>query len=86
MQRVIEEEIVHICAVCYMGINMDSPEARNVDGFWTCSSDCSSKLLKEKKMWTDREWNELGKMQELFEERQRAEIKAARKAFGKIIP
>ena len=83
MQRIIEGEIVHICAVCYRGIKMDSSEARNVDGFWACSSSCSGKLLKEKKMWTDREWNELCKMQELFEERKRAEIKAARKEFSK---
>lgn len=82
MQKTMEDEIIHVCAVCYRGITRDNPAARNVDGFWACSSSCGSKLMKEKQMWTTREWHELCKMQELFEERKRAEIKAARKEFS----
>lgn len=78
MIRAVNEENLHICAVCYRNIKNDNVAARKIDDFWGCSSRCINKLLKEKKMWTSKEWDELGKMQALYEERKRMEIDKAR--------
>ena len=84
MERTMEDEILHICAVCYRGISKDSLAARDIDGFWACSSNCVSKLLKEKKMWTPTEWDELCKIQALYEERKRRELNSGKIIFSKI--
>lgn len=84
IERAIEEEIIHICAVCYRAIKKDDPAARDIDGFWVCSSNCASKLLKEKRMWTAKEWDELCKMQAIYEERRRREINSGKIIFSKI--
>lgn len=70
------ERSVHSCAVCSTNIKRDDLIARRIDSFWVCSSKCVNKLLKEKKMWTPKEWDELGKIQAVYDERKRAGISA----------
>ena len=83
MQRAIAYDNSGICVVCNRNIKKDSLATRNIDGLCVCSLNCADKFLKEKNKWTSKEWDELCKMQALFEERKRAEIKAARKEFSK---
>ena len=77
MERAIVDENIRICVVCRKNIKKDKLSARKIEGFWVCSSHCTNKFLKEKKMWTPKEWGELCKMQALYEERKRAEITTA---------
>lgn len=70
------EKAIHSCAVCSRDIERDNLIARRVDSFWVCSTKCVNKLLKEKKMWTPKGWDELGKIQALYDERKRAGITA----------
>lgn len=84
MQRAVAYENLGICVVCNRNIKKDSLATRNIDGLCVCSLDCADKFLEEKKKWTSREWDELCKMQALFEERKRAEINPAQQELSKI--
>lgn len=84
MERKTFGENMHICVVCNKNINEEESKASNIDGLWICSSNCLSKFQKEKKKWTQEEWDELCKMQASYEERKRAQINTAKEKAGKI--
>lgn len=84
MRRAISYENSSICAVCNRNIRKDSLGTRNIDGLCVCSLNCADRFLEEKKKWTTSEWDELCKMQALYEERKRAETNLVHKEFSKI--
>ena len=76
IERAIANENIGICTVCNKKIKNDDLIARKIDGVWLCGYSCIEKFLEEKKMWTPNDWGELCKLQILYEERKRAEIKS----------
>ena len=69
--KAIADEIIGICVVCNRKIQRENKMARQLDGLWVCGSSCMSKFLKEKKKWTADNWDEICKLQALYEERKR---------------
>ena len=84
MQRTMARENARICVVCNRNIKKDNLSSRHIDGLCLCSLNCVDKFLEEKKKWTAKEWDELCKMQALYEERKRAEINIAHKELSTI--
>ena len=73
MARTTIEETVGICVVCNRNVKKDKLASRQIDGLWVCSSGCIDKFLKEKKKWIPENWEQLCRMQALYEERKRTE-------------
>lgn len=67
------DEIIGICVVCNQKIKKQKVTAKKIDGLLLCGLVCTGKFLKEKKKWTSEKWDELCKMQALYEVRKREE-------------
>ena len=84
MERSIAYENASVCVVCNKKVKRDKLKAMKIDGFWICGSNCIDKFLKAREMWNPKGWDEVCKMQMLYEERKRAEINTANKELSKI--
>lgn len=79
MERESAYENMRTCVVCNRKINEGKSKAKQLDGLWICGLNCVNKFQKEKQKWTPEEWDELCKMQALYEKRKQAEINTAQK-------
>ena len=66
-------EVIGTCVVCNKKIIEDNKAARTIDRLWVCSPGCADKFLKAKKQWAPQNWDEICKMQLLYEERKEKE-------------